>query len=74
MTDNGLLLLLSATRPKTKGILTECIVMTCVSKALTLELDCDTFSNTLQITSPDNCPFLLNLIPMGYHFASSDFE
>jgi len=55
-------------RPKLTGILTECTVTTSVSRALNLEFDCESLSNTLHSTSPDKWSFLLKLIPKGLSF------
>jgi len=50
ITESGLPLLVIACLPKPTGILTECTVTTNVSRALNLEFDWETFSNTLHIT------------------------
>ena len=66
MTESGLPMVLILPIPT--GILTECTFTIRGTKAINLELDYDTFSNTLHITSPDNSSFLLKLIPIGLSF------
>jgi len=54
MEESSLPMLLIACFPKPPCILIEYTVTTRVSKALNLELDCETLSNMLHITSRDN--------------------
>jgi hypothetical protein len=50
--------------PIPTGILTECISITNQSNTLNLELEWNTFSNMLHITSPDIWSFRLKLVPI----------
>jgi len=59
--------------PESDGHLTECTVKTIVSRALNLEFDWETFSNTKYITSADNWSFRLKLIPIGLSFWFTSF-
>ena len=52
--DLPMVLIPSPRKPKPTGILTECSTTVSVSRALNLEFDWVTFSNTLQIASTDN--------------------